>query len=145
MVAVGPVRAVRIDFQHARRESAARIQALVASGRRSVACCAVPQMILSARYAKTYASDRGRPISQRALPRRRQLVGRRNCTRCPGKGVDDVIARRVRCQHLRHERELAEMIHEEVRQVCDGLLGRSRSYRDTVRSETTIPSLSSSP
>jgi hypothetical protein len=32
-----------------------------------------------------------------------------------------------------------------VRQVCDGPVARSGSYRDTVRSETVIPSFSNSP
>ena len=67
----------RIDLHRARRESAASIQSSAGPGRRSFACLCGREVILSARQAKTCASDRGTPIEQRALPRRRQPVGQR--------------------------------------------------------------------
>lgn len=75
MIAVGPVRELRIDLQRARRESAARLHSSAGPGWCSFAYLCGRDSELSHTRANRRASTGSAPIDEHALTRRRQ-VGR---------------------------------------------------------------------
>ena len=108
--------------------------------------CMVRKVMLAETHAEGRRLERTPPIDARPVNGGARRIDRWSWPKRQVRGIDDdVFVVRIREHYRRDKCLITEVVRENVRQVCDRVVGRPCRYRETVRSEMAIPSFNNSP